>query len=198
MTSTLPLTNLHDLAEILGPMPPGDAPVAWWVSVHPDVLAGWEKYLADRQEWQAAWSELLTVTGLPSGTRTKIVAAWTDTVIGLIPPPGVTVPAGMRRNAQGHLVPRKRSRAERHSRVSQLFDLLSPVPTAVHYLPGIPSALYTDEKVYSVVVRKPAQAVLAFLGHDPDQVKASQWQVGPQWERLKVSTFHMLRERGEG
>jgi hypothetical protein len=107
----------------------------------------------------------------------------------------------LRAHRDGYWVPRKRTKAEKLSKASALFGKLNYVPTAVDYLPGMPSSLWTHDKVYPVHVRRNTvanaqAAVLAFVGADPDTAEPV-FEVSEHWTRMKLSTFHLLREHQE-
>ena len=60
--------------------------------------------------------------------------------------------------------------------------------------PGLPDTLWLGEVAYAPTVRKPGKAVLVFLAHAPETA-TQPFEVGHEWSRLKVSTFHLLMER---
>lgn len=201
--TVLPLYSLPELAEMLGPMPAGDTPAAWWVSTDPDVLAGYDLYAADRKSWFRRWNQLLGISGFPSDSAAK--TAESNTLIGVMPPAGATVSSRWWRRAShtAYYVPRKRTREEKASEVNGLFAQLIDIPVAIDYLPGIPSSLWAKVQMgehdyrregYPVTARRPAQAVCAFVGVDP-VVADPAFEVSEAWLSMKVSTFLQLRER---
>lgn len=188
----IPLDSIHDLAELLGPMPPGDVPAAWFISTDDEVLAAWDKYKEDSRAWFAGWDELLAISGLPKTTRAQIEEGL---LVGLVPPPGAKRPGRWwRYTPTGLLVPRRRTRAEKASEVNALWARLEEIPEAINYLPGMPKVLFSGEKTYVPVARKPAAVVLVFLGYDPDKA-AAPFVPTEAWYRLKISTYLTLVER---
>lgn len=191
--SALPERSLQYLSSVLGRLPEMTTPpAAWYFSMDEVVLAGYEKYRVDYQGWRDRLTELIELSGLKP--ETTAYRASVGHLVSLVPQaPLDEVPRFWRRTKDGDLVPRKRTRGEKTSEVAQRFDKLHDIPRAVDYLIGMPTDLWTDEKIYPVHVRKPGQAVLVFLGHDPDQ-GSHRFAVGPQWSRLKLSMFYSLRE----
>lgn len=192
-------TSLVSMAEVIGEMPPGDAPAAWYVSLDPEVLAGYERFRADYQDWHRRLTELLELSGLTT-ERLRISGLGGDYLAGLYPASRrEKPPAGWRMAKEGYLVPRKQTRAQKEGEINRRFLALRRIPRAVDYLPGVPNTLWMpgpdgSTHAYPVHVRKPAQAVVVLLGADPD--KASQPFVPDgRWSRMKLSTFHLLRER---
>ena len=192
MTLPLPLDSLHNLAVTLGNMPPGDIPACWFVSLDDQVLKDWDRYSDDYRTWRQLWDQLLEVAGLPADT--KRVSVLHNTLKGLLPPAGVKPPSGWRKTSEGYFVPRKRSRAEKASRANEVFAQLTHIPRAVDYMTGMPDAVWANGTAYPVQIRKPAKAVCAFLGVDPDAADVP-FVVDGRWSRLKISTYLMLRER---
>jgi len=196
---TLPVTDsLKQLAEILGPLPPGDTPAAWWYSCDPQVLRDYARFEIDHKTWRTRMAHLYAISGFKSPSdplsAIRISSQGADYVLGLLPPPGVhQAPTGWRFE-HGVLVPRKRTLAERGSPVNRAFARVRTIPRAADYLTGLPTTLWTPDAAYPVDVRKPGQAVLAFVGIDPDR-SWPEFAPSPQWGRLKLSTYWLLRER---
>ncbi len=187
---TLPDTTLVGMAAVLGPLPPGDAPAAWYMSQSAEVLAQYDDYVYAREGWNRTMAKLLEISKLPADIQ--FITLGQGFLKGLVPPAGVTKPPRWWRIEDKLLVPRKRTRAEKASEVNELWALLQIVPQP--QLPGLPDTLWWGSHAYAPTVRKPGQAVLVFLAHSPE--KATQpFEMGPEWHRLKVSTFHLLRER---
>ena len=188
--------SLAGLAETLGTMPSGDVPAAWYMSLVPEVLDGYGHYLANRGAWDTTMAALLAFSGLPPQIQYSTLGE--DYLNGLLPPPGMeSPPRGWRLSTDGKLlVPRKRTRAEKTSQINLAWIKLTTIPRAVDYLPGMPNTLWTASRAYLPQVRRPAAAVLVFLAADPETATPP-FETGPQWTRMKVSTFHLLRERQE-
>jgi len=198
---TLPVTDtIKDLAEIIGPLPPGDMPAAWWYSTSPEVLRDYARFEVDHQTWRTRMTHLYAISGLKSPSDAldaiRISSQGNDYVLGLIAPPGLTRPPSGWRYDHGLLVPRKRTTAERRSPVNRVFAQVRQIPRAADYLSGLPTALWTHDAAYPVHVRKPGAAVLAFVGVDPQKARPA-FEPGRQWIRCKLSTFWLLRERQE-
>lgn len=188
------------LTEKLGPLPPGDVPAAWYASKDPEVIKGFERFTQLSREWSDLYRELLREVNLPDDTL-RIVRNG-GLFIGLKPPTGAGITSSaygsrwLRMNNKGVWVPRRRTRAEKASRVNALFEQLEYIPQAVNYVPGMPDAIWGNDRVHVVEVRKPGEAVLAFLGMDPDHASVP-FEVGEQWLRMKMSVYHYLREQHE-
>ena len=194
---TLPLSvdyGLYSLAEVIGTVPPGDTPAAWYASTDAEVIKGWLRFREDAQHWQDRLAELCALSGWDSkGLRTarrgehRLEGLYVDLK-------GEPVPRWWR-EAKGHyLVPRARTKAEKTSEVAHRFQALRNIPEAVDYLPDMPHSMWHEGRVYTPIVRRTAQAVLVFFFGDPDTA-TQPFEVGPQWARMKMSTFHLLRER---
>lgn len=191
----LPESTVDSLSKTLGTMPEGDVPAAWYSSIHPNVLKGWDKYRAERFSWQDRYHELLAEINLSQGTQFMTSAK--SHFIGIVPPKGVKkIPRWMRLDKNGYWVPRKRTKAEKESRISTLFAQLEHIPQAEEFVPGMPNTLWTSFGAYPVTFRKPGPSVLAFVGTNPDDADPP-FEVGPQWSRMKLSTYHLLREYQE-
>lgn len=195
-----PDLSVQGMARTIGKLPPGDLPASWFMSLHYDVIEAYKRFDKDAAAWRGRMAELAGIGGLPYKLRFATLGG--DHLLGLIPPEEMTeAPRWWRIDKDRLLIPRKRTRAERNGEVNKLWAKVVDIPRAVDYLPGIPNTLWAPpeyegqpERAFAVHVRKPADAVLAFLAFDPD--KASQpFAVDAQWTRMKLSTFHLLRER---
>lgn len=186
----LPDRSLRYLSSVVGKLPPMDkAPSAWFFSMDNEVLKGYEKYEIAKKAWDDRMTELLELTGC------KKFYAGPGFLVGLVPP-SLTAdpPRWWRATKKGHWVPRARTKAEKTSEAHQRFKAVHDIPHAVTFLSGIPNELWTHHAVYPVHVRKPGQAVLVFLGQDPDKGDPP-WEVdGSKWSRLKLSMYHALQE----
>jgi hypothetical protein len=168
--------------------------------LEPEVLKAYQDFKDDHAAWLIRMKALYEVSGLtPSdpSDHPVVTELGNEWLTALVPPPGLKgVPRWWRVDHQGHLVPRKRTKAERNSPVNKAFQAARRIPRPVDYLPGLPNTLWLPHAAYPVHVRKPARAVLVFLGANPDEADPS-FEVGEMWQRMKLSTFHMLRERAE-
>lgn len=185
----LPDRSLRYLSSVIGKLPTMDTtPAAWFFSMDTDVLAGYEEYRVAKKAWDDRMAELLELTGC-----TKYYAG-TGHLMGLAPP-SLTAepPRWWRATKKGHWVPRARTKAEKTSEASARFKAVHDIPWPVDYLLGIPKELWTENAVYPVHVRKPGQAVLVFLGGDPDKADP-EFAVDNQWSRLKLSMLLALKE----
>lgn len=181
-------------AQRLGEMPDGDVPAAWYGSLQPEVLSGWDEFTEAERKWRSTYSELLDALKLPAPTL--YMKAAKSHFIGIVPPSGVEgPPRWLHLSPKGYWVPRKRTRAEKISPVTEFFAKLESIPQAEDYLPGMPTSLWTPSGVYPVHCRKPAQAVLAFLGITPDDADPPFAVDDTLWTRMKMSTYWLLRER---
>lgn len=193
MTASL-TWDLPDLARVVGEVPAGDAPAAWWLSLHPEVLSAYEAWRVQRQAWGDRLTELCQESGLPPRPMTA-----GGELIGIIPDAGMKAPQWWRMTKEELLVPRKRTRAEKEGDVLRRWLDLNRVPMAVEYLPGMPNTLWgADKKAYPVhIQRTPEKAVLAFVGYPPMGAKIA-FEPDGRWTKMKLSTFYQLRERQTG
>jgi hypothetical protein len=185
----LPERSLRYLSSVVGKLPPmATAPAAWFFSMDNEVLAGYEKYRVAKKSWDDRMAELLELTGC------KKYYAGPGHLMGLSPP-SLTAepPRWWRATKKGHWVPRVRTKAEKESDANKRFKAAHDIPWPVDFLPGIPKDLWTADAIYPVHVRKPGQAVLVFLGADPDKGDPP-FEVDNRWSRLKMSMFHSLLE----
>lgn len=192
------LADIKSLAELVGELPVIDAvPSAWYMSTDPEVLAGHDQWAHDYKVWYDQLTELMEF----SGFRTPNVrfGGWGgEYLIGFYV--DKEPPQWWRKDKKGYIVPRVRTVAERNSEVNQRFRKIQKIPRAINYLPGIPKALFMpgeepgEKRVFWPQVCRPAEAVLVFLGADPD-LAADPFVVDEQWQRMKMSTYHLLAER---
>jgi hypothetical protein len=190
--------NIVELADVIGELPAGDTPAAWYASTEPEVLKAYQDFKDDHAAWRTRMATLVEVSGLPPSDppETLIVTGLgSEYLIGLKPTQSLTrTPRWWRVDHQGNLVPRRRTMAEKNSAVNLAFQAARRIPRAVDYMDGLPNALWAFNVAYPVHIRKPARAVLVFLGYDPDRADPP-FEVGEMWTRMKMSTFHMLLER---
>lgn len=199
---SLPLTDIHELSAILGNLPPGDVPAAWWITLDEEALAAYDRFTRDHAAWRNRMDKLYRISGLPRRgrgqarmERIRISGLGDAYLVGLIPPSTMTVvPRFWRLNKQGVLVPRRYTVMEKNSEVNTLFAKCREIPAAVNYMPGMPRTLWFDHAAYPVHIRRPGLAVLAFIGHPPEGA-SPEFEPDARWERMKLSTFHLLRER---
>ncbi len=181
-------TDLPSLAKLLGSLPGGDAPQAWYISDHPEVLKGYARYKADRKIWNDRLAELLALSQIKPSQA--VIKGMPERLMGIVYEG--TTPRWWRKTNEGYLVPRKRTREERHSEVRRRFTDLGQIPWVIKYLPGMPNTVLTGASAHIPQALKPAEAVLVFLGVNPDEA-THPFEVGDQWTRLKLSTYHLLR-----
>lgn len=204
----LPDHSIHSLAAVIGQLPTGDVPLAWYISTTDEVIKGWADYVGAKAEWNNDYARLLDITALPGDT--KFITHAKGHFVGIyarrehaqITP----VPTRwLRANREGYFVPRKRTKAEKESEVSRLFESLEHVPQATDFVPGMPDTLWSQSGMpYPVHMRRSSgnadpdygPAVCAFVGADPDCADPP-FVVSEHWTRMKLSTFHLLRERQE-
>lgn len=161
------------------------------MSSHPAVLNAYDSYKARRNQWDNRYRELLDECKLPHNTA--FIRHAGVHFGGIQPPKGVDAPRWLRMDKDGVWVPRKRTQAEKSSKVQLLFEELYDIPVPNEKMPGMPDSLHTDSVVYQVHIRRPGKAVLAFLGADPEQA-IQPFAVDDHWTSMKLSTFHLLRE----
>lgn len=202
---TFPLTDsLPQLAELIGPLPAGDTPAAWWYSTAPQVLDAYAEFEADHARWRRRVGRLYKISGLRPRDQApqRLATLGSDTLLGLHPPPKmVDPPRWWRVNNKGIMVPRRYTVMEKNSEVNKMFKRCQQIPRAVDYLPGLQDTLFIPTPdggpthAYPVQARRPGIAVLAFVGH-PIEAAAPPFDPDPTlWTMLKLSTWHMLRER---
>lgn len=188
----MPESSIKQMTAMIGVLPAGDVPAAWWSSTHVDVLKGYDRYKVQLAKWQSGYKELLNTLGLPPNSQ--YVAHARVRFAGIVPPTGVPAPRWMRLDKDGYLVPRKRTKAEKGGPIQLAYEELQEIPQAIEYLPGISDSIHIEGQIYPIQVRQPGKAVLAFSAVSPED-GAEDFAVGPQWSRMKLSTFHLLRER---
>jgi hypothetical protein len=198
-TTVVPDLTLKSLAETVGPLPEGDVPAAWWVSTHPEVIEKYEAWRQAHQGWRDRFAELCEISGFDRAT-VRIAALGEDALVGLFVE-GLTEHPWWRQDKKGFWVPRKRTKAEKSSEVTQRFNAARRIPSVLHYVPGLPHSLWllNPDRVYPVKVRRAKgnnTAVLAFVGADPEAASPA-FEVSQHWARMKLSTYHLLRERQE-
>jgi hypothetical protein len=210
---SLPLTaSVSELAEVLGPLPPGDTPAAWWYSTSPKVVEAYQLWEKDHRSWRNRIAKLYKISGFPHpyksrkykrGNEIRIAGIASDHLVGLYPPPGMgDPPRWWRLDRTGILVPRRYTVAEKNSEVSKLFKQCQQIPIPAKYCPGIPATLWIPSPTpggpthaFPVQLRRPGEAVLAFVGWPPAGATPP-FEPDPElWEPLKLSTWHLLRER---
>ena len=194
MTMTDPQGSLLDLAATIGELPGGDTPAAWYASMTDEVIAGYEEYRKAQRDWNERYIRLLEVGGLPPACQFLTEGA-RGHLLGILAPKGLNTPPRWFKWQKGHvLVPRKRTTAERHSPVRDLFLSCTVIPRAIDYIPGMPRTLLVNGIAYAPQVRRPAQAVLVFLAAAPERATPP-FEPDPNWARMKISAFHLLKER---
>lgn len=195
--ATLPPDHsIKSMAAVIGELPPGDSPGAWWSSTYPQVTTAYDEFVAAKRTWNDRYAHFLKQSGLPPNTQ-FVTEAGVHRLMGVVAPPGFTesTQRWLRYHKNGtHLLPRKRTLAEKNGPVARLWEELEYPPHALEFVPGMPAAIVTAEGTFPVTLRKPAQAVLAFLGLPPERA-TEPFLVNEYWSRMKVSTFQLLRER---
>lgn len=190
--TTMPENSVKSLRAIIGQLPSGDIPAAWYSSTDPDVRAGYDEFIAANRDWNAIYKTMLTEAGLSH--TTKFVTHANHYLAGLVPKfANGEVPRLMRIDKNGRMVPRKRTVAEKESRVNELWDECFEMPDAEKFIPGIPHTIWQHNRILPVKFRKPAIAVLAFMAITPEEA-TEPFEVSPQWSRMKLSTYHLLKE----
>ena len=200
MQQLLPDHSLKSLAELVGTLPAGDVPTAWYLSTHPEVLDAYQKFQVDHKAWRDRFAELCECAGLTAG-KVKMSTYGGESLRGLYDKPTKDL-RWWRLTKDGIWTPRKRTKAEKNSVIAQRFRAAAVIPCAVSYLPGMPHSLWLPgpemaTTVYPVHVRKSGEAVVVFLGAEPEDATEFPFEVGPQWSRMKLSTYHALKERQE-
>lgn len=187
----MPENSIKSLRAIIGQLPSGDIPAAWYSSTDPDVREGYDEFISANRDWNAVYKTMLTEAGLNESIR--FVTHANHYLAGLVPRVGTQTPRLMRVDKNGLLVPRKRTRAEKESRVNELWEECFEMPDAEKFIPGIPHTIWQDNRILPVKFRKPAIAVLAFMTIAPEEA-TQPFEVSPQWSRMKISTYHLLKE----
>jgi hypothetical protein len=191
MSAPVPESTIKAWKILLGELPPGDTPAAWYMSTNVEVIAAYERAKEISRKWNDFYAEMLELNELPPNSKFVTHA---DHFVGIVPPPGVDSTRWLRSDREGRLIPRKKTTAEKNSRSNVLWDLLQEKPDIV--LPGMPQSLFAGDSIFKPNFRKPAEAVLAFLGVAPEK-SSEPFETGAEWSRLKLSTFHQLRESQE-
>jgi hypothetical protein len=195
MTTPSMTWDIPTMAAIIGELPPGDHPKAWWSSLDEGVVAAYYEYEQALRTWKDGFTELCELSKIDA--KTIRFAHTGSKLLGLLPPKGASPPTWWRLDKNGYWIPRKRSQSEKNSQIAQRWHALNTIPMPIDFLPGLPSAIWLDGKPYPVQASKPAKAVLVFTGKDPDDADPP-FCPDNRWTRMKLSTFHLLRERQNG
>lgn len=187
--------DIPTMAAIIGKLPEGDDPKAWWSSLDEGVVAAYHSYEVALHSWKDSFTELMELSKLDP--KTIKFAHTGSKLLGLLPPKGAGVPTWWRLEKTGYWVPRKRTQSEKNSEVAKRWHKLNTIPLPIDYLPGLPKAIWEDGKPYPVQACRPSKAVLVFTGRDPEKADPV-FCPDNRWTQMKLSTFHLLRERQNG
>lgn len=187
------------ILELIGQVPPAERPPeAWYMTLDEDCIKGYEQWKVDYKAWADRVAELIQMSGLKPTSVIRYGGLGGRVLEGFEPStPLASPPRWWRGNKSGYWVPRKRTKAEREGEVLHRFHKVQAIPHAIDYLKGMPTALYLP-KMSAVlpVVRRPGEAVLVFLSANPDHA-VQPFEPDNRWSRLKLSTYHQIRENYE-
>lgn len=192
-----------DLQSVVGPIPAGDVPAAWWVTTDQAQLAAYDQY---RRNYADYFDNRLKPLMDELGVDTA--RTWTSprgtSLKGFSVPLGMgwpshpdyrPVPDGWRIDKQNNLlVPIRRTKADRESAANQTMKDLHIVPSAERVMSGLPSELHLPRCLYWPHYRRGTASVIAFVGGDPDRA-TSPYEVDESiWTRHTISEWRELQE----
>ncbi|MDJ0010144.1 hypothetical protein [Gordonia alkanivorans] len=196
------MSTVEEVRELIGDkLPGGGVPAAWWITTDAEVLRLFDKWSTAEHEYQNRIADL----GEELGCERWASYGFGGGLAGFMPPKGMgrweghpdykPVPAGWRIDSKsGYLVPSRRTKADRESDANKRFTELKRAPQLE--TPGMPTDLWLGSRIYGVSIRRGDSCVMAFCGGDPDRAESRrEFEVDESiWERLPLSTFHLLRE----
>ncbi|MBV9869115.1 MAG: hypothetical protein JO214_00590 [Frankiaceae bacterium] len=210
------LTDLDTARELMGDGIPskGGLPAAWWLSADADMIAAFDRWLADYKAHVEKIGELAATIGLTAedgyistwGKRTDLMGFRVPTIaLGIGSPPP---PAGWRIDRQSstpRLVPSRKTKADREGPVAVAFRKVSRLPNVRNYVTGLPDSLYLDDRgwggtEYPVHYRRGEACVWAYCGGDPDRQSEDQKKRrefshdADLWTRMPLSVLAKLQE----
>lgn len=206
------------VADLIGDRLPayGPVPAAWWLTLDPDQIAGYDRWSRDYDESCEKVTELAKSIGLELGDA-RIWRPWGKEPAGLsgfLPPtymghwntelPGYRpIPEGWRIDKKkGLLVPARKTKADRESQANKAFAAAQCIPNVRSYLSGLPDSVYLDDRdfggtIYQMRYRRGARCVWAYCSGDPDRQpnNGMNGQVDTTiWRRQPLSTLVALME----
>ncbi|KXO92952.1 Uncharacterised protein (plasmid) [Tsukamurella tyrosinosolvens] len=176
-------------------------PAAWWIATDPRVVDGYDRYRSSYD----AWNKKVFDVADDIGVKTARIS-WFG-VHGYEPTDEMragrtVVPVGWRIDSKsGHLVPSRRTKADREAATVQRFKELGHAPQESDFLPTmdievrIPTGNGFSFRRYEPHYCRVANAVIAVMNADPDRVPDSDSRVDTAtWHRQKLSVLHALVE----
>ncbi|AVI03676.1 hypothetical protein SEA_CONFIDENCE_46 [Gordonia phage Confidence] len=199
------MTDVENIRTLVGDkLPGGGVPAAWWITTDAEVLRKFDEWadaeFAHNQAVSALAEELGCKRWFTFGRGGNVVGFDPPRYMGhwnIEHPEYVPIPLGWRIDSKsGYLVPSRRTKKDRESDANKKFAAIKRATQLE--TPGMPQDLWLPGAVYGVSVRRGEACVMAFCGGDPDRAESRrEFDVDENiWERLPLSTFHLLREEG--
>ncbi|AXH49014.1 hypothetical protein SEA_CRATER_55 [Gordonia phage Crater] len=196
------MRTVDEVRTLIGDkLPGGGVPASWWITTDAEVLRLFDEWSTAEFEYQNRVANL----GEELGCERWMCSGHGGSLMGFVPPTGMgtweshpefkPVPTGWRIDSKTrYLVPGRRTKADRESAANKRFADLKHAPQLS--TPGMPQELWLPGAVYGVSIRRGEACVMAFCGGDPDRAESRrEFEVDESiWERLPLSTFHLLRE----
>ncbi|SIJ54574.1 hypothetical protein [Mycobacteroides abscessus] len=202
--------SLKKLKTLVGQMPSGSVPAAWWITTDPAQLKAYDQWRSDYTDARKKAVRLAKSLGLSADHIYATSWFKTTEVTGFLPtremqlwpghPDHRPTPEGWRVDSKmNRLVPKRKTKADRESKANKDFAAIRKVPCVHAYLTGLPSEIYLDDRdfggtSYRTQYRRGDQCVFAVSGADPDRSPRTNEIDTSIWHRQKLSALIALRE----
>lgn len=194
-----------ELHELIGRVPSGGIPAAWWITTDAGQLAAYEQYQQDFDERRVKVEALANALGLTAdkammsswGNRSELTgfAAPHGMLIWDSHPDHIPTPEGWRIDRKkDYLVPKRKSKADRESQANKDFAAIRTIPIVGAYLTGLPSEIWLPGAIYTIQYRRGDACIMAFSGADPDRSEDKLTIDTNIWHRQKLSALIAMRE----
>lgn len=206
--------SVDELRDLIGKVPGGAIPAAWWVTVDPEQLAAYDRWLDDYTAHRTKIQKFAETIGLTADDA--FFSAWGDRahLTGFRVPQFMghwntehpkyrPVPEGWRIDKKtNRLVPSRKTKADRESQANKEFAAHRSIPDVHAYVTGLPTEIYLDDRdfggtIYRVNYRRGDRCVWAYSGGDPDRQPEKRMNESVNasiWHRQKLSPLIALRE----
>ncbi|WP_336792985.1 hypothetical protein [Gordonia malaquae] len=194
-----------DLQSVVGPIPAGDVPAAWWITTAPVEIAAYDLYrLKYADYFDNRLKPLMDELGVdtartwrsPRGTSLKGFSV--PRGMGTWPshPDYRPVPDGWRIDKQNNLlVPIRRTKADRDSAANRIMKDLHAVPSAERVMSGLARELHLPGHLYWPHYLRGTASIIAYVGGDPDRADVPYEVDESIWTRRTVAEWRELQEK---
>lgn len=151
--------STDELRELIGKVPTGAIPAAWWVTTDADQIAAYDRWRADfdaHRDRVDAYAKTLGLDGADdaymwSDGRSSVLTGFgVPTFMGFWNrehPQYQPIPAGWRIDKkENRLVPSRRTKADRESQANKDFAAMKRVPNVGSYMSGLPAEVSLDDR----------------------------------------------------